>query len=256
MKRRAFLALAGQAAVLPFVAACGDAAGIEVAAASPTAAPASGTPPASATQRPTPSPIPPPYFDADLHVLVSKRYALPADYAPPDLDPIPASWLMPGQGGELRRLTLDALTPMIEAARADGVDLRIRSPYRSYQTQAETFAHWVSVLGEEQARRESAEPGHSEHQLGTTMDFADPYNGWELVESFADSPSGLWLADHAREFGFAMSYPRDAEEITGYIFEPWHFRYIGVEAAADWHAGGSTLIEFLEELHALAQTGR
>jgi zinc D-Ala-D-Ala carboxypeptidase len=185
-------------------------------------------------------------------VLVSKEYALPADYEPDDLEPLPADWLMPGQGGTLRAFAIGALAPLIEAAAADGVDLRIRSAHRSYAVQEETFAYWVSLLGEEQARRESAEPGHSEHQLGTTVDFADPANDWALVESFAETPSGLWLAAHAHEHGWAMSYPRDAEEITGYIFEPWHFRYIGVEAADAWVASGLTLIEFLEEMHALA----
>lgn len=247
MNRRAFLALGAQAAALPLLAACERSEGSIEVQVSPVATPAEATAPPTAS--PTPSPTPPPYFDRDLHVLVSKEHALPAGYAPPDLEPIPTGWLMPGQGGELRAVTLDALAPMIDAAQDDGVELRIRSPYRSFDTQAETFAYWVSLLGEEQARRESAEPGHSEHQLGTTIDFADPYNGWELVESFADSPSGLWLDAHAHEYGFAMSYPRDAEEVTGYIFEPWHFRYIGDEAAREWRASDLPLIEFLILLH-------
>src|SRR5690606_38595314 len=94
----------------------------------------------------------------------------------------------------------------------------------------------------------SAEPGHSEHQLGSTMDFAAPENGWQPLESFADSQSGLWLADNAYRFGFALSYPRDGEEITGYIFEPWHHRFIGTEAALAWRESGLTLVEFLEYL--------
>ena len=245
MKRRRFLALSAQFAAVPLIAACStDPDAIEV-----SVAPTTATPSATPTSTATPSPTPPAYFDEDLHVLVSKAYALPDGFVPSGLQAIPADWLMPGQGGELRAITLDALAPMIEAAAADGVDLRIRSPYRSYDTQAQTFAYWVSLLGEEQALRESAEPGHSEHQLGTTMDFADPYNGWELIESFADSPSGLWLEEHAHEFGFAMSYPRGGEAITGYIFEPWHFRHIGLEAAEAWRESGLTLIEFLEALH-------
>ncbi|MEX2375239.1 MAG: M15 family metallopeptidase [Dehalococcoidia bacterium] len=252
MNRRRFLTLTAQAAALPLFAACGRGeATIEVQA--PPATTPSVAPPAP-TSRPTPAPTPPPYFDRELHLLVSKEHALPAGYVPDGLQPIPAGWLMPGQGGELRSITLDALSPMIDAAAEDGVELRIRSPYRSFGTQAETFAYWVSLLGEEQARRESAEPGHSEHQLGTTLDFADPYNGWELVESFADSPSGLWLEAHAHEYGFVISYPRDAEAITGYIFEPWHFRYVGVEAADAWLRSGLTLIEFLVQLHELSET--
>ncbi|MSP23503.1 MAG: D-alanyl-D-alanine carboxypeptidase family protein, partial [Dehalococcoidia bacterium] len=74
--------------------------------------------------------------------------------------------------------------------------------------------------------------------------------GWELVESFAVSPSGRWLAANASRFGFAMSYPPGGEPITGYIYEPWHFRYIGVAAAQEWRTSGKTLIEYLEALKA------
>jgi len=145
---------------------------------------------------------------------------------------------------------VEAMRPMIAAAAADGVSLRVESGYRSYGEQARTFAYWVSVMGEAQARRESAVPGHSEHQLGTTADFSDPSNGWELVESFAVSPSGRWLAANAYRFGFAMSYPPGGEPVTGYIYEPWHFRYVGVAAAQEWHASGKTLVEYLEALKA------
>ena len=255
MNRRAFLALGAQVAItIPVVAACGDGEDGAEAATQPPGAPTSGTPVPIRTVPATPTPTEPPVaFNPDLHQLVSKQYALPADYVPPDLEPLPAEWLAPGHWGELRAPVIEALRPMMrDAWERDGIDLRIRSAYRSYATQQETFAYWVSFLGEEQARRESAEPGHSEHQLGTTMDFADPYNGWELIESFADSPSGLWLAEHAHEYGFALSYPREQEAITGYIFEPWHYRYLGIEAAAAWRASGLTLIEFLEVLHAKA----
>ncbi|MGE3960541.1 MAG: D-alanyl-D-alanine carboxypeptidase family protein [Dehalococcoidia bacterium] len=253
LNRRAFLLLSAQVAAIPVLTRCGGAeAGvdIETATATPSGTPA-GTPTGTATPEPT-STVPS-YYDPDLHQLVSKQYSLAADYVPPELESIPANWLMGGQSGLLRADVLEALEPMMSAAWEDeGVDLRIRSAYRSYEEQVRTFNYWVATVGEEQARRESAEAGHSEHQLGTTMDFADPYNGWELLESFADSPSGLWLAEHAWEYGFALSYPEDGEAITGYIYEPWHHRYIGIEAAAAWRESGLTLIEFLEELNAKA----
>jgi D-alanyl-D-alanine carboxypeptidase len=209
----------------------------------------------SPTTPPTPSPTAQPSatasaaFDPVLHVLVDKERALPGGFVPDGLETIPADWHADGFGGlQLRDITIEALRPMVEAASKDGVDLRIRSAYRSYAEQERTFAYWVSVLGEAQARRESAEPGHSEHQLGVTADFASPENGWELLESFADTASGEWLAARAHEYGFALSYPRDGEAITGYIFEPWHYRYIGIEPAAAWHESGRTLIEYLESL--------
>ena len=256
LNRRAFLALSAQVAavpLIPFLASCGDDKPIVVATA--TATTTTGT--ATATNTPTTEPAStvPVYYDADLHQLVSKRYSLAADYVPPDLQSIPVDWVMGGQSGLLRADVLEALGPMMAAAWAnDGVDLRIRSAYRSYAEQERTFAYWVSVMGEEQARRESAVAGHSEHQLGTTMDFADQYNGWELLESFEDSPSGIWLAEHAWEYGFALSYPKEGEEITGYIYEPWHHRYIGIDAAAAWRESGLTLIEFLEDLNSKAET--
>ena len=190
-------------------------------------------------------------FNADLHVIVDKQRALPDGYTPPGLQAIPAAWHAEGEAGQqLRADVIEAMRPMIAAAAADGVSLRVESAYRSYSEQARTFAYWVSVMGEAQARRESAVPGHSEHQLGTTADFSDPSNGWQLLESFAASPSGRWLATNAYRFGFAMSYPPGGEAVTGYIYEPWHFRYIGVAAAQEWRASGKTLVEFLEALKA------
>lgn len=252
LNRRAFLALTAGAAAIPILARCGADAVDDPEP--PTAT--STTEPATATSTPTAEPTSavPPYFDPDLHQLVSKRYSLASDYVPPNLQSIPANWTMAGNG-LLRGDVLEALEPMMsEAWERDGVDLRIRSAYRSYAEQITTFEYWVSVVGLEQAKRESAEAGHSEHQLGTTMDFADPYNGWELIESFEDSPSGVWLLEHAWEYGFALSYPDGREETTGYIYEPWHYRYIGVDAAAAWHESGLTLIEFLEELNRTAET--
>lgn len=213
-------------------------------AASPSVTP---PPPASATGAPAPAVR----YNADLHMIVDKQRALADGYSPPGLQAIPAAWHAEGASGQqLRGDVIEAMRPMIAAAAAEGVSLRIESAYRSYSEQARTFAYWVSVKGEAQARRESAVPGHSEHQLGTTADFSDPSNGWELVESFAVSPSGRWLAANAYRFGFAMSYPPGGEPITGYIYEPWHFRYIGVAAAQEWRASGKTLIEYLGALKA------
>lgn len=246
LTRRVLLVVFG-VALVALVSACGGDDEPEVQVTTPTEAPATetATPTPTATETPEASA----QYDPDLHMLVDKERALPDGYAPDDLEFLPAEWHAPEFGGlQLRAVALDALEPMIAAAAEDGVDLRIRSAYRSYETQVETFQYWVDTLGEEQARRESAEPGHSEHQLGLTMDFAAPDNGWALVESFADTAPGQWLAEHAHEYGFALSYPRDGEAITGYIFEPWHYRYVGLEAAEAWHESGLTLIEFLEQL--------
>lgn len=250
LNRRGFLVLSAQLAAVPLLVRCGTNEDPLPVVETPTDTPTSA-PTETATAEPTSSLAD--LYDPDLHQLASKEYALPDGYVPPNLQPIPGNWLMGGQSGSLRADILEALEPMMnDAWEDDGVDLRIRSAYRSYDEQITTFQYWVDTVGEEQARRESAVPGHSEHQLGTTMDFADPYNGWELLESFADSPSGIWLAEHAWEYGFALSYPEGMEATTGYIYEPWHHRYIGIEAAAAWRDSGLTLIEFLEQLHEAA----
>lgn len=211
--------------------------------------------PATATAAPTPPPIRTPTpeprikFDPELHRVVDKSRSLPADYVPDDLVFVPAEWLMPGSAGlQVREAVFDALSDLFDAARGDGVDLRMRSAFRSYGEQEWTYSYWVGLLGESQASRESARPGHSEHQLGTTIDFASAENGYELVESFGGTTEGLWLAQRAVEFGFALSYPPNGEAITGYISEPWHYRYIGVEAAEAWAESGDALVVFLEEL--------
>ena len=100
-------------------------------------------------------------------------------------------------------------------------------------------------IGEEEAARVSAKPGHSEHQLGTTIDFTTPRVDYDLVESFGATPEGQWLAQNAGRFGFVMSYPQDKEQVTGYAYEPWHFRYVGVDVAAAVAESRLTLYEYL-----------
>jgi LAS superfamily LD-carboxypeptidase LdcB len=134
---------------------------------------------------------------------------------------------------------------MLSDAYGQGHDIYVRSAYRSYAEQERTFAYWVSVLGEEEARRVSAEPGHSEHQLGTAADLTTADVGYDLTDAFGDTPAGRWLADNAHLYGFALSYPAGAEASTGYAYEPWHYRYIGPEHAAAWRASGVTLGEYL-----------
>jgi D-alanyl-D-alanine carboxypeptidase len=176
---------------------------------------------------------------------VDKQHALPASYAPADLAGIPGDYLAPGFGGSLRVEARDALVEMLGAAFQAGYDVRARSAYRSYAEQQATFQYWVDTLGYEEASRISAMPGHSEHQLGTTADLSTAEVGWALTESFGGTAAGSWLAEHGHEYGFALSYPAGAESVTGYAYEPWHFRYIGRQAAGDWKASGLTLNVFL-----------
>ena len=107
------------------------------------------------------------------------------------------------------------------------------------------FDGWVDSSGESVARRSSARPGHSEHQLGLAVDFAAAHGSAPWNQAFGDTGHGHWLAAHAAEFGFVMSYPKDAEAVTCYAYEPWHFRWVGREVAQQVVASGLPLRAWL-----------
>lgn len=193
-----------------------------------------------------PDPGPPPDLlpCGDTLAPVDKQRALPEDCAPAELAPLPANIAyVAGQRMEPRAAA--ALVEMVEAALEAGHRLVVRSSYRSYEEQVETFQYWVAQLGYERALEVSAQAGHSEHQLGTTADLTNADAGYGLVPEFGDTPGGIWLAANSWRYGFIMSYPRGEQDTTGYDYEPWHFRWVGVEAAADVHESGRTLHSWL-----------
>ena len=122
----------------------------------------------------------------------------------------------------------------------------MRSAYRSYDTQAATFEMWVRRSGYEQALKFSARPGHSEHQLGTTIDFTTA-PGVPLSGKFGDSPSGKWLGRNGWKYGFIMSYPEGKRRISCYGYEPWHWRYVGRDLARQVHESGQVPRRFYWE---------
>jgi D-alanyl-D-alanine carboxypeptidase len=190
-------------------------------------------------------------------VLVDKEHALPADYVPAELvelDSFADRLELSRPGHRLTRTTTDALLEMSDAAAAEGITLVVSSTYRSYDYQADLFQRWVDELGEQEASRVSARAGTSQHQLGTTIDFGC------ICDEFADQPAGRWLAQNAGRFGFSLSYPDGYERITGYSYEPWHFRYIGAEAARieeHYFAGiQQWMLEFLHEQRAVLEGAR
>ena len=165
--------------------------------------------------------------DPSLWRLVDKERSLPSDYSPGDLVELRSgSFLVNREGMFLRRAAADALEAMAAAARAEGITLVAASAYRSYSWQTQVHNHWIQVLGREQAERVSARPGHSQHQLGLALDFAP------IDVSFAQTAAGRWIAANASRFGWSLSYPYNFEAVTGYSWEPWHFRYVGKELAA------------------------
>lgn len=194
---------------------------------------------------------------ADLTILVDKDNPLPENYAPADLvdlDELAGELVLSRAGHRLRHTATEALRQMSAEAGAAGVTLMVSSAYRSYAYQADVYARWVAQLGRAMADRVSARPGMSQHQLGTAVDFGC------ICREFADQPAGIWLAENAYRFGYSLSYPEDYEHITGYLYEPWHWRYVGRAAAALEHEyfGGiqQYMLEFLARNRAALSAAR
>ena len=214
----------------------------------PTAGPSPATsPPPTPTTACVASQVADP--TASLLLAVDREQALPDGYAPPVV-PLPEHYTIPEQGQlYLIAEARDGLVALLDGANTAGHEILVLSAYRSYEAQQRTFARWVSELGEEQAQRESARPGHSEHQLGQAADLTSAAVGWDLVPAFGETPAGQWVETHLHEYGFALSYPRGGEPVTGYLYEPWHIRYVGPACATEWQASGLTLIEVLRGEH-------
>jgi len=179
--------------------------------------------------------------------LMDTTYALTASYVPPDLVPVSEAGVRSAE--PLRSLVIPDLRRMAAAAAAAGAPISIASGYRSFHNQSVTFRHWENLQGRAAALISSARPGHSEHQLGTAMDFkarggADP---WTYADWAVQTAAGKWLVANAWKYGFIMSYPRGQTAKTCYEYEPWHYRYVGVAEAAAVHSSGLVLRQWLWE---------
>ena len=169
----------------------------------------------------------------DLLVLVNKQYKLPSSYAPKDLVKASKSGIRRGENYYLRSIVIPDLTRMITDAKSEGVDLSIVSGYRSYQTQIDTYNYWLKMNNGNTSLVDtfSARAGHSQHQLGTAIDFSTNEIGDKLGDEFSNTKASKWLSQNAYKYGFVISYPKGYENITGYKHESWHYRYIGLENA-------------------------
>lgn len=184
----------------------------------------------------------PPIDDVEsTWVVVNKSRPLdPLQWVPPDL--VALSSLPGGSGERMRAEAASALVAMHAAAADAGVPFAVTSAYRSYDEQVSLHAGYVAARGRASAERFSARAGYSEHQLGLAVDvYASA--ACELKPCFADEPAGQWVAAHAHEFGFIVRYPLGYYDTVGYIYEPWHLRYLGPELAADVHASGAATLE-------------
>ena len=182
----------------------------------------------------------------DMRVLVDRSHPLPPGYAPEDLVAL-QSYKVPVLGSSemsLRREAAGQLKGLVSAAAADGEELVVASAYRSYADQEGLFGKLKSVYGLE-ADRTSALPGHSQHQLGTAVDFTNAKVNYQVWEPFGYTTAAQWLSSHAHEYGFILAYPSGHEADTGYEWEPWHYRYVGTENAKRLVERGMILQEFL-----------
>jgi zinc D-Ala-D-Ala carboxypeptidase len=229
----------------------------------PLAPPATPTPRATTTPTPTPpfTPTPTPGGNChervpsdDLLTIVTQTYGLSRAYAPQDLVPLadylPQSVTM-GLPNEVRAVIVEPLTRLVNDMIAAALRPTIISGYRSYSAQAIAYEKWATQYPDH-VNIISAPPGHSEHQLGTVVDFGSP----ELPEIVGDpdiefhtyfyqTSEGQWLQANAHKYGFTLSYPREAFAITGFYYEPWHYRYVGVELANLLYENGQSLTEYL-----------
>lgn len=130
----------------------------------------------------------------------------------------------------VRDCVFGPIKAMLIDAGTNGLDIRIVSAYRSFENQDELFEGYAQVYGVEQANTFSAMPGYSEHQLGTALDFGNAMRPG-LSQEYGNEPEGMWLSKNSYRYGFTQSYPESKTKVTGYIYEPWHYRYVGIPLA-------------------------
>ena len=181
--------------------------------------------------------------DLDLLYLIDKKHSVSSDYVPRDLKAVKNNelWNVSRNDLSLRPESYASLEELSRAALADGIKLMVSSTYRSYKYQEGLFNRYVKEDGLELAERYSARPGTSQHQLGTAVDFGS------ITDDWGDTIMGKWVYNHASEYGWSLSFPQDYEDVTGYMWECWHFRYIGKEACRFQKKWFSNIQQFMLE---------
>lgn len=170
-----------------------------------------------------------------INVVVNKKHKLPENYVPT---------LTSVAGGQMRPEAAVELQKLLDAASASGISLKIISSYRSYNTQVSTYNGYVNQYGQAQADTFSARPGHSEHQTGLAVDLGNNDGSCAFEICFGATAGGQWLTANAANYGFIIRYPDGKETDTGYQYEPWHMRFLGVDTAKAVVASGNTLDQY------------
>lgn len=184
--------------------------------------------------------------DGSRLVLVNKLHAVSSDYYPSDMVAVDGS-LSTNQGLYFKKEAYDAYLAMLADAKKEGLNFLICSTYRSYDLQASLYNNSMAQYGAAYTNTRSAYPGRSEHHTGWAVDITSKSMGYGLSQNFVNYPEGLWINNHCSEYGFIIRYPKGKTYITGYDYEPWHLRYVGVDAASEITSRGITLEEYLGE---------
>ena len=183
---------------------------------------------------------------SSLWVVVNKGRALPSIYVPDNLvvPEVPLRLSANTSEMQLRQEAASALAAMFDSAKNQNVDLMLASGYRSYSDQVAVYNNYVTQSGAAKADTFSARPGHSEHQTGLAADVEPVSRTCEVEQCFENTKEGQWLAANAYKFGFIIRYQKSTENLTGYEYEPWHVRYVGVDLAAELQKSGQTMEQF------------
>ncbi len=189
--------------------------------------------------------------DENYLILINRTHPLGPDYWPDDL--VTVSKTVAGVGNndtkKMRRVAAEAIEKMIAGAAEQGIDIAVRTGFRSYQYQKDLYSGYVQRNGEAKANTFSAKAGESEHQTGLACDLGGKSQSYALKYDFGKTKEGQWVYDHCAEYGFILRFIDGTEDkagdITGYVYEPWHIRYVGEEAAREIMEKGITLEEYL-----------
>lgn len=173
---------------------------------------------------------------SSVRAVVNKKHKLPNDYVPAGLTGI--------DGGYLKLAAAQAMQSLISDAALNGYDIYTASDYRSFSEQEALYNRYVQSDGQAAADTFSARPGFSEHQTGLVADVAERNTGCVIMTCFGNTPVGQWIANNSYKYGFIVRYPEGKDSITGYQYEPWHLRYIGIPAALGVYKSGLTMDEY------------
>lgn len=183
-----------------------------------------------------------------LWVVVNKGRGLSSSFAPSNLvvPKVKNHYGNSSNDSHLRSEASDALVSMFDAASKQGLNLILYSGYRSYSEQASVNSNFASSIGQSATDQSSARAGHSEHQTGLAADISSSDGKCDIDQCFENTSAGKWLASNAYQYGFILRYPKDKQNLTGYEYEPWHFRYVGVDLAEEINKTGQTLEQFFD----------